>query len=91
MYSRYVANVEMSARTVALDDEAYELLKRSKLKDETFSEAVKRLIRPRRPLSEFAGKWGEMSAKDRASLSAIYAASRNAEARRSERVWRTWR
>ena len=51
----YVENVTMPARTVALDEEAYDLLRRAKLKDETFSDAVKRLARPRRPLSDLPG------------------------------------
>jgi predicted CopG family antitoxin len=80
----------MGARTVALDEEAYDLLKRAKQKDETFSEAVKRLVRPRRPLSEFAGRWSGMKPTDRAALSEIYRASRKADERRSERIRRSW-
>ncbi|HXQ94997.1 MAG TPA: antitoxin VapB family protein [Thermoplasmata archaeon] len=80
----------MSARTVALDDEAYELLKRSKQKDETFSDAVKRLARPRRPLSDFAGRWADMDAAERETLATSYRSSRRADERREERIRRSW-
>lgn len=82
--------IAMSSRTVALDDEAYALLRRSKLKDETFSDAVKRLVRPRRPLSGFAGMWSDMTPKEKAALAGIYRDSRAADDRRSERIRRSW-
>ena len=80
----------MPARTVALDEEAYDLLKRAKLKDETFSDAVKRLARPRRPLSEFAGRWSDLKSADRAALMGVYRESRKADERRSEQIRRAW-
>ena len=45
----------MATKTVALDAEAYELLKRQKREHESFSDAGKRLACPRRPPSDFAG------------------------------------
>ncbi len=47
----------METKTIALDLEAYELLRRRKRKGESFSDAVKRVARAARPLSEFAGAW----------------------------------
>jgi len=80
----------MSARTVALDDEAYLLLKRAKRSDESFSDAVKRLARTRRPLSEFAGSWADMTTSERRELDRVYRESRVADQRRSERIRRSW-
>ncbi|HII40114.1 MAG TPA: hypothetical protein HA326_02735 [Thermoplasmata archaeon] len=47
----------MEIKTIALDREAYELLRRRKRKGESFSDAVKRIAREARPLSGFAGVW----------------------------------
>ncbi len=55
----------MEVKTVALDREAYDLLKKRKRKDESFSEVVKRLAKTSRPISEYAGMWRKhMSDKD---------------------------
>ncbi len=55
----------MEIKTVALDREAYDLLRKRKRKDESFSEVVKRLARAGRPISEYAGMWRKhMSEKD---------------------------
>ena len=80
----------MASKTVALDSEAYELLKRQKRTDESFSDAVKRLARPRRPLSSFAGMWRDLSAKERKELEQAYSAVQDADRRRSERIRRMW-
>ncbi len=47
----------METKTIALDREAYELLRRRKRKGESFGDAVKRVAREARPLSDFAGAW----------------------------------
>lgn len=47
-------------KTISLDRQAYELLRREKRKGETFSDVVKRLARPRKPLTAFAGAWKDM-------------------------------
>lgn len=48
-------------KTVALDEEAYGLLRSRKAPEETFSDVVKRLSRPRRALTDFVGIWGSDS------------------------------
>jgi predicted CopG family antitoxin len=55
----YVADV---ARAIAISDEVYELLKRSKLPGESFSSVIKRGLQSRK-LSEIAGS-GTLSAAD---------------------------
>jgi predicted CopG family antitoxin len=80
----------MAAKTVALDEEAYKLLKRQKRANETFSDAVKRLARPRVPLTAFAGAWADLSKKERRGLDLVYAAYRDADRRRLDRIRRHW-
>jgi len=80
----------MATKTVALDEEAYELLKRQKKVEESFSDAVKRLARPRRPISSFAGMWSDMSAAERKSLELTYARQREADRRRDAKIRRQW-
>ena len=52
----------MTAKTVALDAEAYELLLRSKRPGETFSEVVRRKLRPPSRISDLAGSLGDLPA-----------------------------
>ena len=51
----------METKTIALDREAYELLKKQKASGESFSDVVKRIAGNRRPLSAYAGIWKGMS------------------------------
>ena len=54
----------MAAKTVALDTEAYRLLQERKRPNETFSDVVKRIARPRRALTDFIGIWAGDSVAD---------------------------
>ena len=58
------ASKPMRTKTIALDREAYELLKNRRRPGETFSDVVKRIARNRRPLSAYAGIWKAMSQAD---------------------------
>lgn len=80
----------MASRTVALDEEAYARLSRLRKPDESFSDAVKRLTRPRRPISEFAGMWADMSPKERSELERVYSEMRSADSRRADLIRKTW-
>jgi predicted CopG family antitoxin len=53
----------METTSVALDREAYDLLRSQKRPGESFSQVVKRLAGDRRPLSEFAGAWKDLPEK----------------------------
>lgn len=86
----HVDTISMAARTVALDEEAYDLLKRTKRPGESFSDAVKRLARPNRSLLEFAGAWSDMTADERRRLAKIYESVGEADRRRAERIWKMW-
>lgn len=50
----------MTAKTVALDSEAYDLLLRSKRPGETFSEVVRRILRPPSQISDLAGPLSDL-------------------------------
>lgn len=63
----------MVVKTVALDEEAYGLLRTRKRPDETFSDVVKRIARPQRPLTDFIGIWSSDDPKDRAQLDELRA------------------
>ncbi|EQD73300.1 hypothetical protein B1B_03290 [mine drainage metagenome] len=58
----------MSAKTIALDTEAYGLLFKAKRPGETFSEVVKRALGPRRPLTDFAGAWTKEMGREEIDL-----------------------
>ncbi len=75
---------------MALDPEAYALLARAKRPGETFSEVVKRSLRTRRPLAEFAGAWKHLSADEVRRIRGSVAAGRRLDAKRlSEQDRRT--
>ena len=76
----------MATKTVALDLEAYDLLKRKKRGTESFSDAVKRLARPRRPIISFGGMWSDMAVKERDELDHAYSELREADRRRAARL-----
>ena len=80
----------MASKTVALDQEAYELLKRQKRPEESFSDTVKRLARPRRPISTFGGMWSDMSERERNELDRTYSNLQSADWRRAEKIRRLW-
>ncbi len=52
----------MEVTSVALDREAYDLLRRQKRPGESFSHVVKRLAGKRPPLASFAGIWKDVPA-----------------------------
>lgn len=80
----------MASKTVALDNEAFELLSRQKKGDESFSDTVKRLARPRRPISFFGGMWSDMSENEHKELDRTYSDLKAADRRRAENVRRMW-
>jgi predicted CopG family antitoxin len=76
----------MGAKTIALDQEAYSLLKAHRKPDESFSALVKRHFRPAHRLADFAGAWSDLPAAERKSLHRERDAGREADRRRAERV-----
>ncbi len=54
----------MSTKTLSVDEEAYELLKKEKGKDESFSDVIKKIAKEK-SLMEIAGIWedGELRKK----------------------------
>ena len=77
----------MDVKTIALDREAYELLRRRKRKDESFSDAVKRLARETRPLSGFSGVWKKrLSDADLAAIEKAILRGRDADRERTRKL-----
>jgi predicted CopG family antitoxin len=79
----------MATKTVALDEEAYAALKRAKRPDESFSDVVKRVAVPRRPLSDFVGIWKDMPAADFETFEKWRVESRKADLERQRKLLRT--
>lgn len=49
----------MTSKNISLTDDAYELLKKMKMGDESFSDTIRRLAKRRR-LSDCAGLWADI-------------------------------
>ena len=77
---------QMAAKTVALDPEAYEMLRRQRRAGETFSEAVKRLSGRRRSIVDFAGSWKDMPPEDVAKITSFFAEGRRRDQDRMEKL-----
>ncbi len=76
----------MSVKTVALDREAYDLLRERKRPTETFSDVVKRVIRPRRPLTDYIGIWEKVPKVEFAEFQRIRRIMRRTEVRRMTKL-----
>jgi predicted CopG family antitoxin len=77
----------MSAKTVALDPEAYEMLRRNRRSGETFSDAVKRLAGRRRSILDFAGMWKDIPDADLERFRSFLGEGRRRDRARVERLF----
>ena len=59
----WVHRAELTSKNISITEDVYKLLSRMKLKDESFSQTIRRLAKGRR-LSECAGLWSEISEKE---------------------------
>jgi predicted CopG family antitoxin len=76
----------MSAKTVALDPEAYEMLRRQRRAGETFSEAVKRLSGPSRSILDYAGCWKDMPSEDFRKIQSFLAKGKRRDREKSLKI-----
>jgi predicted CopG family antitoxin len=51
--------VHVASRTISLSTDAYEMLRREKRPEESFSDVVRRLVRKPNPL-DYVGAWAEV-------------------------------
>lgn len=79
----------MAAKTVALDAEAYALLARAKRPGETFSEVVRRTLRPPSRISDLAGSLRELPAGAWSEVNREQRAHRRGDAERQRRLERS--
>lgn len=79
----------MSAKTVALDREAYEMLRRHRRPGETFSDAVKRLSGRRPSVLEYSGIWKDIPDRDMGQIRVFLREGRRRDRERTRRLFRT--
>ena len=77
----------MVTKTIRLDFEAYDLLKKLKAPGESFSDVVKRIASNRRPLSSYAGIWKAMSQYDLRKVARAIERGRQLDYDRAALVW----
>lgn len=76
----------MAQKTIAVDEEAYRLLRREKKGEESFSDVVKRLARRPRSILEFAGAWKKMPPEDLRRIEEAFRKGRQLDLERQERL-----
>ena len=54
----------MATKTITITEDAYEILRRHKVKDESFSEVIKREFAKKGDIMKFAGAWSHLSDKE---------------------------
>ncbi len=81
----------MALKTIAVDAEAYSILAKAKKQGESFSDVVKRTVRPRRPISDFAGAWKDMSDEEWTRVRRNLAEGRQLDAARLKRLDALWK
>jgi predicted CopG family antitoxin len=80
----------MAQKTIALDHEAYDLLRRQKEEGESFSDVVKRIARKRRSFLDFAGAWKDVPKRDLDRIREFLRRGRELERERTvDRIRRT--
>lgn len=85
------SGVPSKVKTIALDQETYDLLERQKRKGETFNDLVRRLARRGRPLHEFAGIWKDMPKEDLHRIEEAIRRGRELDRERLRRLMERWR
>jgi len=76
----------METTSIAVDREAYDLLRSQKRPGESFSQVVKRLAKNRRPLASFVGAWKDLPEKTLREIQANRKSLRDLDDERFERL-----
>jgi predicted CopG family antitoxin len=76
----------MESTSIAVDREAYDLLRSQKRPGESFSQVVKRLAGNRRPLASFVGAWKDLPEKTLGEIQANRKRMRELDEQRFERL-----
>jgi predicted CopG family antitoxin len=76
----------METTSIAVDREAYDLLRSQKRPGESFSQVVKRLAKNRRPLASFVGAWRDLPEKTLREIQASRKRLRDLDEQRFERL-----
>ena len=76
----------MGTKTIALDEKSYNSLSLLKKKDESFSDLVKRLTRPTKPLCGFSGAWKDMPSRMKKEIKKLVEETRISDRRRLEQL-----
>ena len=82
-----VLHVDMETKTVALDPEAYAILRKARHEGESFSDAVKKLAGKRASILDLAGAWSDVPA---GAWEEMRRRRREAEVGRRERIGKRW-
>lgn len=58
----------MTSKTISVREEVYDMLKKEKLPEESFSDTLTRLIKDKGKISDLAGAWSDLDEKELESI-----------------------
>lgn len=58
----------MTTKTITIMDDTYKMLLRNKMRNESFSDVIRRILTKEKSILDFAGAWSEVSDKDAESM-----------------------
>ncbi len=61
----------MGTKNIAIMNDVYEMLVASKTKDESFSDQIRRLMKSKRNIMEFAGTWKNITEKEAENMKKV--------------------
>jgi predicted CopG family antitoxin len=86
VYTYTYIDGKMVSKNISITEDVYDLLSKVKLEDESFSDAIARLIRSGGKLSECAGLWKNMSKEELEELKAGVGEARKSADERLRKV-----
>lgn len=57
-------HTHMATKTITIMEDAYKILLMNKMRSESFSEEIRRVLAKKKNIMEFAGAWGDMNDKE---------------------------
>jgi predicted CopG family antitoxin len=76
----------MATKTITIMEDAYELLKQEKVKNESFSDVIRKVIPKKKSIWDFVGAWSDVPDEKIEELHEFIEKSRHEKSRRTKEI-----